>query len=242
MIVYKLNICYDGSFFHGYAKQKEDILTVQKILEEKLSKIFNSKINVVASGRTDKYVHALDQTISFKANQFIEPVNLKSFLNSNLENIYIKSIENKEENFNARFSIKSKTYMYIINTDKFDLFRQRYEYQLNQQIDIEKSKDILNLFVGKKDFLSFSTSSLENTVRKVNKIKIVIKNKKIYIFINGDGFLRNMVRMIVATIINYCLGKLTVSDIENLFNNPKKGSAISKAPGCGLYLYKTIYY
>lgn len=240
-MTYKLNVCYDGSFFCGYAKQKGDVLTIQQEIEEKLSIIFSSNINVVASGRTDKYVHALDQTISFKSKTEINPENIKKFLNSNLKNIYIKHIEIKNDNFNARFSIKSKTYMYVINTGEFDLFRQRYEYQLNEEINIHKSKEILDLFVGEKNFLSFSTSSLENTIRKINRIKIIKKNKKIYIFINGNGFLRNMVRMIVSTIINYCKSIVTYDNILNLFKNPKKGSAIYKAPGCGLYLYKTIY-
>ena len=240
-MIYILKISYDGSFFSGYAKQTENILTVQSEIEKILSNLFNLQIKVIASGRTDKYVHALDQTISFSANTRFEPDNVKKYLNSKLNNIYVKNVEITNKPFNARFSIKSKTYLYLINTGEFNLFRKNYEYQYNKPLDIKKAKEILNIFVGTKDFLSFSTSSLENTVRTIKWIKIFKIKKRIFIFINGLGFLRNMVRMIVATIVKYCEQKISYDSILDLFNNPKKGSSIDKLPGCGLYLYKTNY-
>lgn len=241
-MTYKLKITYDGSFFHGYAKQKdENLLTIQSELEKNLSLLFNEKINTVGSGRTDKYVHAMDQTVSFKSKIEHDCDSIQHFLNSKLSNIYIKSVEKVSDSFHARFSIKSKTYMYVINTGTFDVFKQRYEYQYNKEINIQRSKEIMNLFIGTKNFLSFSTSKLENTIRTIKWIRVIQKNKKIYIFINGEGFLRNMVRMVVATILDYCDNKTSYEQITNLFNNPKKGSSIVKAPGCGLYLYKTIY-
>ncbi len=240
-MTYILKISYDGTFFSGYAKQTENILTVQSELEKYLSILFNSPIKTVASGRTDKYVHAFDQTISFSTEIQIECNDVKKYLNDKLNNIYVKSVSSTEKGFNARFSIKSKTYLYLINTGEFNLFRKNYEYQYNKFLDIKKAKDILNLFVGTKDFLSFSTSSLENTVRTIKWIKIYKFKNRIFIFINGLGFLRNMVRMIVATIIKYCEQKIVYDDVVALFNNPKKGSSIDKAPGCGLYLYKTNY-
>ncbi|MDE7075189.1 MAG: hypothetical protein K2O21_00955, partial [Malacoplasma sp.] len=164
-MTYILKISYDGTFFSGYAKQTENISTVQSELEKYLSILFNSPIKTVASGRTDKYVHAFDQTISFSTEIQIECNDVKKYLNDKLNNIYVKSVSSTEKGFNARFSIKSKTYLYLINTGEFNLFRKNYEYQYNKFLDIKKAKDILNLFVGTKDFLSFSTSSLENTVR-----------------------------------------------------------------------------
>lgn len=241
-MTYKLKISYDGSFFHGYAKQKdENLITVQSELEKYLSLFFNTKISTFGSGRTDKYVHAIDQTVSFKCDSDYEPKSIQNFLNSKLTNIYVNSIEKVPNSFHARFSIKSKTYMYVINTGEFDVFRQRYEYQYNKHIDIKKCEDIINLFIGTKDFLSFSTSKLENTTRTIRWIRVIKKKKKIYIFINGEGFLRNMVRMIVGIILTYCENKISYQEILDLFNNPKKGSAVIKVPGCGLYLYRTIY-
>ena len=240
-MTYILKVSYDGSYFSGYAKQTENIVTVQSELEKALSELFKTNIKVIASGRTDKYVHALDQTVSFKSSTAINAEDVKKYLNSKLKHIYIKSAELTDKEFSARFSIKSKTYMYVINTGSFDLFRQNYEYQYNKHLNIEKAKEILKLFIGTKNFLSFSTSSLENTIRTVNWIKILKRKNKIFIFINGTGFLRNMVRMIVATIIKYCEQKIDYNHILFLFNNPKKGYSIDKAPGCGLYLYWTTY-
>ncbi|MDE5767236.1 MAG: tRNA pseudouridine(38-40) synthase TruA [Malacoplasma sp.] len=240
-MTYILKISYDGSFFSGYAKQTGNIVTVQSELEKYLSLLFNSSIKTVASGRTDKYVHAFDQTVSFSTKIQIKCNDVKKYLNDKLNNIYVKNVSLTENSFNARFSIKSKTYLYLINIGEFNLFRKNYEYQYNKFLDIKRVKDILNLFVGTKDFLSFSTSSLENTVRTIRWIKIYKVKKRIFIFINGLGFLRNMVRMIVATLIKYCEQKIIYDDVITLFSNPKKGSSVDKAPGCGLYLYKTNY-
>lgn len=239
-MVYKLKISYDGSFFCGYAKQN-NVITVQGELEKELSLLFNEKIKTISSGRTDKYVHALDQTVHFKSKLEINLENIRHYLNDKLEHIYVKNVSLENESFHSRFSIKEKTYLYVINTGEFNLFKQRYEHQYNKFLDIKKAKEIVQLFIGKKDFKSFSTSELDNSIREITNIKIIQKNNKILFFISGKGFLRNMVRMIVACFINYCEGKIDKKHILYLLNNPKKGSSISKAPGCGLYLYKTIY-
>lgn len=238
---YKLKIMYDGSFFHGYAKQNDGIKTIQNELEEKLKLIFNSKISVHASGRTDKYVHALDQTINFKTTKKIDEKVIKNFLNSKLEHIWIKSVEIVDDHFHSRFSIKSKIYAYIVNLGEFNIFKERYEYQYNKIINVKKIEEIKNLFIGKKDFRSFSTSDMENTTREIETIEIFMNKNKLIFLIKGKGFLRNMVRMIVATLISFSEGKISKEDIINLFLTPKKGSSINKAPACGLYLFKTIY-
>lgn len=232
---------YDGSFYCGYAKQKNSIKTVQEELENLLSELFKEKIVTFCSGRTDKYVHAIDQTANFKSQKSIDVENIKKFINGKSEYIFIKNIEIVDDKFHSRFSIKNKTYAYVLNIGEYNIFRTRYEYQYNKFLDIKKSKEILSCFVGEKNFLSFSTSSLGSTVRKINWIKILCSKNKIVFLINGNGFLRNMVRMVVANIIAYCESKITLEDIKKLFDNPKKGSSIYKAPGCGLYLLKTNY-
>lgn len=239
-MVYKLKIAYDGSNFHGFAKQK-DVTTVQGELEKMLSFLFEEKINVFGSGRTDRYVHAVDQTVHFKSDRKFETDNLRNFLNKKIKGIRVKTVEIEDESFHSRFSIKNKTYVYVINTGPFDLFRSNYEYQYNSCLDAEKMKEIVPLLVGKKDFKSFSTSENDYTVRTVNRITILKQKDKIYIAINGNGFLRNMVRMMVGVMIRYAEGKMDKHYVMRLLNEPKKGSAVQKAPGCGLYLLKTNY-
>ncbi len=239
---YKLKIMYDGSFFKGYAKQ-ENQKTIQGDIEQALQELFNHKINVYGSGRTDKYVHAIDQTIHFKLKQEtnIEPFQIQKVLNNKLNGIYIKSIEEVPSTFHSRFSIKSKTYCYVINTGNFNIFRQNYELQYNKKLDVEKINSIKDLFIGTKDFKSFSTSDNEDTIRTIHRIEILEEKNRVMIFINGAGFLRNMVRMIIATFIAYSENEIDFNHINQLFLNPKKGSSCLKAKGCGLYLFETIY-
>ena len=235
-----MKVSYDGSMFYGYAKQN-NLKTIQATLEEHLSNIYQTDISIHSSGRTDKHVHAIDQTIHYRTKVDRDLDVVRNYLNKKLEGIYIKKLFHADDSFHSRFSIKNKTYTYLINCGDFDVFKEKYELQYCQDLNIEKLKEIINLFVGEKDFKSFTTSEAHNTVRKVNYIKIYKANKKIMIVINGDGFLRYMVRMIVGTMIEYCESKKSYKDIEYLFDNPKKGSCISKARGCGLYLTKTNY-
>lgn len=238
----KVKVSYDGTFFCGWAKQNNNI-SVQQTIEDALSEVLDEKINIFASGRTDKYVHAIDQCFNFKIKNIKIPLcKLKEILNNRFKNkIYIKSIAKIDDSFHSRFSIKSKTYLYKINTGKNNIFESNYVYQYCKNINLKKIKTIIPMFIGEKNFLSFSTSDVENTIRKINKISISKKSEYVLIQINGNGFLRNMVRMIVATFLNYNEDKITVENINQLFQIPKKGNAINKAPGCGLYLFKTFY-
>lgn len=238
---YRIDLSYDGSNFYGFAKQPNNLLTVQDFIEQKLSIIFDEKIIIFAAGRTDKYVHAVNQTVHFSSKKIIEPNQIKHFLNSQSDSIFVKNIEIVDNSFNARYSAKSKIYCYVINIGEHNVFQKNYELQYNKELNLEKIKEILNLFIGKKDFKSFSTSDLKDTVRKIFYIKIFKKNKKVYFFISGNGFLRNMVRMIIGTFLEYEKENITKQQIINLFNNPKKGSSIYKAKGCGLYLFKVVY-
>lgn len=99
----------------------------------------------------------------------------------------------------------------------------------------------MKLFIGENNFLSFSTTEVENTIRKIESFTVSKKSNYVFFKIQGNGFLRNMVRMIIACILNYNEGNISHQEIINLLSNPKKGSSIDKVPGCGLYLYKTIY-
>lgn len=235
MFNYKIRLKYDGKDFFGYAIQKDKI-TVQGILEKSLKKILNEEITIWSSGRTDRGVHANDQVISFFSKLKITPDNLTIALNNQTpKNIEIKSTIIMDQDFNARFSVKNKTYKYIINNGEYNIFKRDYEIYIFRKIDFLLIKEASKEFIGKHDFASFSTTEKENTIRDINSIEI-LKNKNdiITIKINANGFLKYMVRMIVAKIINIGLGK--INNINSLLDNPKKGSSILKAPPEGLYL------
>lgn len=233
-------MAYDGTNFFGWAKQK-NLRTVQGEVEKYLSSLFNEKINVYASGRTDRFVHALDQCFNFKSDKKISLKVIKKYLNSHINDIFIKQVKFVDINFSARFSIVKKTYLYVINTGEFNVFKKNYELQLNHKVNVSKLKKIKSFFIGEKDFKSFSTADKESTIRKIEKISIRISDSKIFIKITGNGFLKNMVRMIIATMLKYSENKIDEIKIKNLFENPTKGASVYKLDGCGLYLFKTYY-
>lgn len=239
---YKIEISYIGTNFFGFSKQIKIYNTVQSSIEEKLLKFFGKPIIIIGCGRTDKYVHAINHVSNFHTNSEFNIGKLFYFLQKELPNdIYIKQIIKVPDNFHARFSCKSKTYLYKINDGNFNCFDKDYIYQFNKKINIRKMKKISKYFLGTKDFLSFSTSKVENTIRKINWIKIKRESGIICIYINANGFLRNMVRMIVGTLVKLVHDYVNKKLVLELLANPKKGSSINKAPGCGLYLFEIIY-
>lgn len=240
---YKLNISYKGTAYSGFAKQKNNI-TIQGIIEEKIKELFNVDVILFASGRTDKYVHAIQQTINIKHKLLnYEPDVIKNALNSKLpKDITINQCEIIDDNFHARFNSKNKTYLYKLNLDKkFNIFEQDIVYQYNNPIDYKKLNEYIDLIIGKHDFLSFSTSELNNTIRTIIDIKYDVKDNILFFYITGDGFLRNMVRMIIGVFLNYNENKISLNDIKKLLQFPKKGSGIRKVNGCGLYLLEVKY-
>ncbi len=238
---YLVNLSYDGSNYYGWSKQKHE-KTIQDHLEKVLSKIFKEKIIIHCSGRTDKGVHALNQYFHFDSEMMFDPNKLVSILNRFInEDIYIKKIKLVNQEFHSRYSIQNKTYLYVINTSKKDPFMSSKELNYNKEINLIKLQEILNTFLGEHDFLSFSTSVLKNTNRKINWIKVSKSNNKIKIKINGNGFLRYMVRMIVGYSLIVVEEKKDIDSIKKLLANPSKGSAIHKAYPSGLYLYNVYY-
>jgi tRNA pseudouridine38-40 synthase len=143
--------------------------------------------------------------------------------------------------FHARFDAKNKTYQYIINNGKYDLFKSKYELFYPGKINLLLLKKGAKLLIGTHDFKSFSTSELNDTTRIINYIKFKKNLNRYYIIINGNGFLRNMVRMIVGALLDLNENKKTLEDFKRLLKEPKKGSAISKAKAGGLYLLKVYY-
>ena len=240
---YCVKVAYDGSMFFGWAKQNDNsIRTVQGCIENLLSEITKEKVSIYASGRTDKYVHAIDQCFHFKTKYDLDKkILFKQMLINQPEDISFKSIKLVDSSFHSRFSIKRKTYLYKVNIGRFNVFERNYVLQYNKPIDIKSLKKVSKLFIGEKDFLSFSTSESANSVRLIESIKITKKDNYVYFYFTGNGFLRSMVRMIVGTLLGYNENKVTIDQINYYLENPKKGSSQIKADGCGLYLYKTIY-
>jgi tRNA pseudouridine38-40 synthase len=216
---------------------------VQGEIEDILKQIHKESISINASGRTDAFVHALEQTFSFKSKKIkLKPnILLQALRNLSPDDIYFKSVREVDGMFHARFSAHSKIYKYEIDTKHYDVFKNNYVLFYPHKINLQLMKQATKLLIGKHDFKSFSTSDLEDTIREVYQINLKHTNNHLTITVKANGFLRNMVRMLVGTLLDINEHKKQLSDINQLLNSPKKGSSISKAKACGLYLYKVNY-
>lgn len=240
---YKLSIKYKGSNYHGWAVQPNN-KTIQGEIENIIYKLFNIKVKIIGSGRTDTGVHAVEQVVNIdNDNLDIDPNVFMKAINSQLDyDIRVFKCEVVSNKFHARFNAKVKTYKYIINTnDVYNVFENDVIYQYNKEIDLDVVEKIKKLFLGKHNFLSFSTSEVKDTIREVTKIEYDKSNDFLIILITGNGFLRSQVRMMIGAMIALNEKKVSIKDLEIYLKKPMKGSSCYKAPACGLYLYDIEY-
>lgn len=244
----KLSIQYDGTRYKGWQKQNQkgkSISTIQDKIEKVLSKMTGEEIQLIGCGRTDTGVHAEDYTASFKTNSMISIEDMLNYLCEFLpEDIVVKSMKDTSERFHARFNVKSKTYVYMIDNNKFlNVFHRKYSYHVAEKLNVEKMKDASKVLLGTHDFQSFTSlkSNSKSTIRTINYIDIRNNNNEIEIEINGNSFLLNMVRIIVGTLIEVGVGNLTLEDFTKILEEKKKSELVTKAPAKGLTM-KSVQY
>lgn len=240
---YFIKFSYDGSKFNGYQKQKNK-KTIQNELESILTKInSNKKVSVIASGRTDKGVHAFNQTAHFDLDKTISNNLLKDKLNKMIDkNICIKEVKKLNNKFHARFDCIKKEYLYKINIDEYNPIEKDYIYQYNKDINIKLLKEASLKLIGKHDFSGFAKDNKnKDNIRKIYKIKINKKDNIITITFIGNGFLRYMIRNIIGTLLDINENKKTKEDIDLILKTKDRTKAgITVLPN-GLYL-KNVFY
>lgn len=241
----KLVIEYDGKEFHGWQKQPNK-LNIQGTIEKAIEQITGEEVELMASGRTDRGVHALGQVANFKTNSNIPIEKFAIAINSNLKkSILIKSAEEVDEKFHSRLSCKRKTYRYIINNSKLGTAIYRnLETHIPIKLDINQMKQAIQYFEGEHDFKAFKASgtSAKSTVRTIYKAEVIEKdNDKIWIELTGNGFLYNMVRIIAGTLVEVGLGNIQPEEISNIIEEKERGKAGKTLPPQGLYLVNVEY-
>lgn len=244
----KLTLQYDGTEFHGFQIQPEAI-TVQKVIETSLSNITGEDIHITGCSRTDAGVHALMYVCNFYTDFPIPSEKLPYVMNNKFkkDKVAIKVLDccDVHHGFNARFDTLSKTYRYVINNSKdTDIFSRNFEWQYTlNKLDVAKMKKAAKYIVGKHDFKSFMTAGAQvtSTVRCVNYLKITKKGDIITIFINADGYLYNMVRIITGTLADVGSGKIKPDDVKKIIEDKNREKAGQTAPPEGLSLYEVIY-
>lgn len=241
----KMIIAYDGSKYKGWQKQKENDLTIQGKIEAVLSKMAGEAIQLVGCGRTDSGVHAENYIANFHTKCSFSTDAMLDYLYEYLpEDIVVKSIEDVAERFHARYNVKSKTYVYRLNTNKFrDVFNRKYSYHLAEKLNLTEMRKAAEVLIGSHDFQSFvnSRNSDKSTVRTINYLNINEKDGLVEIEVNGNGFLWNMVRVIVGTLLEVGKGNLKPTDIKKILDEKKRWEAGPLAQAKGLVLRDVQY-
>ena len=240
----KLIIEYDGKGFNGWQKQP-DRLNIQGEIEKAIEEITGEKVDLTASGRTDAGVHSLGQTANFKTDSKIPTEKFAKAINSRLKkSIVIKSAEEVDEKFHSRYSVKSKTYRYIINNSENGTAIYRgLEYHVPMKLDYEKMNEAIKYFIGEHDFKAFKASgtSSKSSVRKILDGSARKEGERVIIEVTGTGFLYNMVRIISGTLLDVGLGKIKPENIPSIIESKDRTKAGKTLPAHGLYLLQVNY-
>lgn len=238
-------IQYDGTRYKGWQKQTENVNTVQGKLENILNKMIGEDVQLIGCGRTDAGVHALNYTANFHTNSNMNTDDMFKYINDNLpDDIALLSVKNASERFHARYNILSKTYLYRINNSQVkNVFDRKYVHNIDEKLDLEKMRQCSKILIGTHDFQSFTTlkSKTKSTVRTINYINMEEKEDIIEIEVNGNGFLWNMVRIILGTLIEAGRGKLSINEVENILNAKKRAEAGPMVPAKALFLKDVEY-
>lgn len=248
----KLIIEYDGTRFNGWQTQKtktcpagKKTRTVQEKIEDSLKKLFGKPVKLIGAGRTDTGVHAKAQIANFKIDSSLCLDNIRNGLNSFLpKDISIVSLEEAPLNFHARFKAKSKLYKYtILNRKSRSPLLRNFSLFIPYDLDIGAMKKAAKYLTGTKDFKSFQKTDKKNraSVRTVNKIDIAVNPPLIEIYIHADGFLYNMARNIVGTLLDVGRKKIPPAKVKEILSKRYRPLAGQTAPAKGLCLEKIFY-
>ena len=240
----RLDICYDGTRYRGWQRLSGDENTIQGKIETALSRILEEPIEISGSGRTDAGVHAGGQVANFHcesnmpASEILQ--NLRRYLP---EDIGIYSCKDCSERFHARLNAKEKTYRYRIwNSESPCVFDRRFVTAMPEELDLDAMKRAAVHFLGQHDFAAFcgNPKFKKSTVRFIRSLEVARVGEEIQITVTGNGFLHNMVRIIVGTLVEVGRGQRDAESIPELFGG-KRAQAGFLVPPQGLCLMEVEY-
>ena len=241
----KITIEYDGTKYSGWQTQKNG-QGIQDLITNAIHQVTNKTIKLNGSGRTDAGVHAIGQSANFKTDCSIPVNKIPEAINKYLpKDIVIKEAKEVDNEFHARYSVKGKKYMYIVNNSKYrSALNNSHEYHFNKQLDYKSMKKAAEYFEGTHDFSGFmaSGSSVKDTIRTIEKVQIKRREDDRIIFnFTGNGFLYNMVRIMVGTLLDVGIGKIKAEEIPNIIKSKDRTKAGKTVPAQGLYLVEVYY-
>ena len=240
----RLDICYDGTRYRGWQRLANTDNTIQGKLERTLSRILNEPIEVIGSGRTDAGTHAKYQVANFHCESQMPSEHILAQLRRYLpEDIGIYSCEDVHPRFHARLNAKRKTYRYRLwNSEMPCVFQRRFVCVDTSVLDLEKMRTCAKYFLGEHDFSAFCANKKmkKSTLRRIDDIDIQRVGEEIQFTFTGNGFLYNMVRIMVGTLLEVGRGERDADSVQNLFG-AKREEAGALVPACGLCLMEVEY-
>ncbi|MBE5991942.1 MAG: tRNA pseudouridine(38-40) synthase TruA [Paenibacillaceae bacterium] len=242
---YRIVVEYDGSRYDGWQKQGNTDQTIQGKIETVLERLIGQSVEVHGSGRTDAGVHALNQVANFHIDINKKEQEIMEYLNHYLpEDIRIKALDQVSERFHSRLNAQEKTYLYRIEMgEKKPVFDRKYIYGLHKSLDVEAMERAAAILCGEHDFKSFCSNRKmkKSTVRNLKKIEFEKEDTKLLVRFTGDGFLYNMVRILMGTLIEVGLKERRPEEMSGILKALDRQMAGYTAPPEGLFLESVNY-
>jgi tRNA pseudouridine38-40 synthase len=243
----KLTIAYDGTAYAGWQIQPGEP-TIQGVLEHALERIVGRRNRITASGRTDAGVHALGQVVGFQADTTLTPRLLQRALNAQLPaDVAVLEAAEVEAGFHPIRDTLSKRYRYVIHNGAVrDVFARRYCWHISRPLDVAAMDEAAQCLLGTHDFRSFESSGAprsdsRRTIYELTVLRADNGNDKVVIEIEADGFLYNMARAIVGSLVEVGRGAQPPAWMSKVLESQDRGRAGPTAPPEGLFLVKVKY-
>lgn len=239
-----MTVEYDGTNYSGWQMQTKS-LTVQEVIEKALSDFFEREIKIHGSGRTDKGVHAKGQVAHFDLKTSMREYNIIRAINSRLpDDIKIQDLEIVDSNFHSQYDAKSKVYEYRSYVSKFPKpLLERTHARIIPKFDIELAKEKSKILLGEHDFVAFcaANSDIGSTIRNIYSFEIEQSGDEIVFTIEGDGFLYNMIRIIVGTLVFIGKGMIAEDSLEKMLKTKERKYGGKTYAAKGLCLKEVKY-
>ena len=243
---YKMLISYDGTRYFGWEHQP-DKDTIQGKIETVLFRMCGEKeeIEVIGAGRTDAGVHAKGMAANAIMDTALSEIEIRDYMNRYLpDDIAVLSVEMVSDRFHARYNATGKTYQYTcFDGDVKSVFDRRYYTRLDSKVDVKSMQEAAAFLVGKHDYSSFAMNpgKKKSAIREIDSFTVERDGDYIYFTVHGNGFLRNMVRILVGNLLDVGTGRISPFDFHNIMEAKDRRVAGQTAPACGLCLLKVDY-